>query len=214
MVSCPRGPKHAQTHTHTHKRRRVRRARVPGAGLRDRVRRRVGPAPPAHAVRQLAVGSVAPRRRGQQADGTWLCVWVCACACVRAPGVARRHAHTHAHAHARHTHTRARAQYADWAGLADLDDFWTDPAARKMYRDNIQAITGRVNSITGACVSSVCVCAWLLCSTPQWHVRAWLTAPTPHATRAAAAHAHCRTRTHRPAHASTSPYIFLDHHHQ
>ena len=40
-------------------------------------------------------------------------------------------------------------QYVKWANRTDLDDFWTDPLVKRLYKNHIHAMTSRVNVYNG-----------------------------------------------------------------
>lgn len=42
-----------------------------------------------------------------------------------------------------------RAVYAQWAGLSNADDFYSDPVAKQMYKDHVFTILNRLNTYTG-----------------------------------------------------------------
>ena len=41
------------------------------------------------------------------------------------------------------------AQYVKWANKTDLDDFWTDPKVKRLYKNHIYAMTSRTNVYNG-----------------------------------------------------------------
>ena len=40
-------------------------------------------------------------------------------------------------------------QYVKWANKTDLDDFWTDPKVKRLYKNHIYAMTSRTNVYNG-----------------------------------------------------------------
>jgi hypothetical protein len=44
---------------------------------------------------------------------------------------------------------RPGMQYVKWANRTDLDDFWTDPLVKRLYKNHIHAMTSRVNVYNG-----------------------------------------------------------------
>ena len=40
-------------------------------------------------------------------------------------------------------------QYVKWANRTDLDDFWTDPLVKRLYKNHIHAMASRVNVYNG-----------------------------------------------------------------
>ena len=40
-------------------------------------------------------------------------------------------------------------QYVKWANKTDLDDFWTDPKVKRLFKNHIYAMTSRTNVYNG-----------------------------------------------------------------
>lgn len=67
-------------------------------------------------------------------------------------------------------------QYVKWANKTDLDDFWTDPKVKRLYKNHIYAMTSRTNVYNGERprFCHYCTCGpmsrlWHLDSDPLWH---------------------------------------------
>ena len=60
--------------------------------------------------------------------------------------------------------TRDVMQYVKWANKTDLDDFWTDPKVKRLFKNHIYAMTSRTNVYNGklACSDKY----YLRCSIP------------------------------------------------
>lgn len=59
-------------------------------------------------------------------------------------------------------------QYTGWAGAAAHVDFFTSPAVKQLYKDNVKALTGRVNTINGRKYSEdPTIFAWDLINEPR-----------------------------------------------
>lgn len=46
-------------------------------------------------------------------------------------------------------HTCDVVQYVKWANKTDLDDFWTDPKVKRLFKNHIYAMTSRTNVYNG-----------------------------------------------------------------
>ena len=56
---------------------------------------------------------------------------------------------------------KLRVQYASWAGVS-VDSFWTDAAARALFRAHLATVVGRNNSFTGVpYASDPTILAWV-----------------------------------------------------
>lgn len=59
-------------------------------------------------------------------------------------------------------------QYTAWAGAANHVDFFTNAAVKQLYKDNVKALTGRVNSINGRkYAEDPTIFAWDLINEPR-----------------------------------------------
>ena len=50
--------------------------------------------------------------------------------------------------------TRDVMQYVRWANKTDLDDFWTDPKVKRLFKNHIYAMTSRTNVYNGELLQS------------------------------------------------------------
>ena len=59
-------------------------------------------------------------------------------------------------------------QYVGWAGLSDHVSFFTDPKVMQLYKNNVQVLTSRVNTINGRKYSEdPTIFAWDLINEPR-----------------------------------------------
>lgn len=59
-------------------------------------------------------------------------------------------------------------QYVGWAGLSDHASFFTDPKVMQLYKNNVQVLTSRVNTINGRKYSEdPTIFAWDLINEPR-----------------------------------------------
>jgi len=59
-------------------------------------------------------------------------------------------------------------QYVGWAGLSDHVSFFTDPKVMQLYKNNVQVLTSRVNTINGCKYSEdPTIFAWDLINEPR-----------------------------------------------
>ena len=59
-------------------------------------------------------------------------------------------------------------QYVGWAGLSDQVSFFTDPKVMQLYKNNVQVLTSRVNTINGRKYSEdPTIFAWDLINEPR-----------------------------------------------
>ena len=59
-------------------------------------------------------------------------------------------------------------QYVGWAGASSHVDFFTNPKVKQLYKDNVKALTSRVNTINGRKYSEdPTIFAWDLINEPR-----------------------------------------------
>lgn len=59
-------------------------------------------------------------------------------------------------------------RYTAWAGAANHVDFFSNAAVKQLYKDNVKALTGRVNSINGRkYAEDPTIFAWDLINEPR-----------------------------------------------
>ena len=59
-------------------------------------------------------------------------------------------------------------EYVGWAGAANHVDFFTDPKVMQLYKNNVQVLTSRVNTINGRKYSEdPTIFAWDLINEPR-----------------------------------------------